>query len=359
MRTKSILLLVLVVSFFATTSFAAEVRGTGFVDYKWFNDEVKEEALQKAKLDAWEQFTKKFPRARMSTYQKLLKTQFLNNLDDYMSFRIEGEKRDKKKDRYFVAIRAEINDMAVDEVFTRNSAMGSTDYMDASDFGSLFLARVQTSQKNYDARRVDVTRSESSSVIEETTGSSDSGSVDAVNTKDMNVKESGGSTTRKRAQTNYEINEDYNYSLADVVSERLGDAGYAPLEYDELTDCGAPFIEEVYEEFKGNAKMNSRMIKTIRNSAIDCGWSYFGMGEVTLTGHRVDDSSGLRAVDSNVSYNVWRISDGRARKVASVRNTTFTAMHENEIAAEQEAVIKAADFALNTVIAKLQEKEVH
>lgn len=343
-----------------SSSFATEVRGSGYVDYKKFNGKTKVEALDLAKLDAWEKYTASFPRARMSIYQKTLKPQFLKEIDQYFAnIRVEGDKNDKKMDRYSVAIRAEINDIAVDEMFTRNSSMGNMDYSDASDFGSLFVARVQVSQQNFDAHRVDISKSEASSVIEETTGSSNLGNVDAVNTKEMTVRESGGSTTQKRAKTQYEVNEEYNTSLADVVSERLEDAGYSPIEYEDLTDCGAPYLDEVYGEFKSNASMNSRMEKGIRNSAVECGWSFFGMGQVTLSGHRTDSATGLQAVDANVSYKVWSIVDGRSKRVASVRNKTFTAMHTNQIAAEQEAVIKAADYAMNTVIAKLQDKEVH
>ncbi|WP_146033017.1 hypothetical protein [Geothermobacter hydrogeniphilus] len=360
MLSKKVMVFVVIIVLAITTSaFGDEVRGSATVGYKWsLNDKVKNEALEKAKLDAWGKYTSKFPRARMSIYQTRLKSQFLNNLDQFMSYQIEGERNDKKNDRYSVAIRAKINDVAVDDLFTRNSAAGSANDSQLSDFGSLFIARVQVQQKNYKKRVVDVTRSESSSVVEQTTGISNAGDVDAVNTKDMTVKESGGSVTQKRAETVYEVSEDYNTSLADVVSERLEDAGYSPLEYEDLTDCGAPFLEDVYEEFRSNAKMGSRMVKSIRNAAIDCGWSYFGMGEVTLSGHRVDPATGLKAVDANVSYKVWRIEDGRSRRVASVRNKTFTAMHTNEVAAEQEAVIKAADYALKTVIAKLQAKEV-
>ncbi len=360
MRRYLIFLIFLITfSFTVTSAFATEVRGTGSVNYKKFNEKIKTEALDLAKLDAWQKYTASFPRARMTTYQTTLKSQFLKDVDQYLSnIRVEGEKRDKKADRYSIAIRADINDNAVDELFTRNSSMGSMDYNDASDFGSLFIARVQAMQKNFDAKRVDISKSEASSIVEESTGSSDSGSIDAVNTKNMSVKQSGGSTTQKRAETNYVVSEDYNTSLADVVSERLEDAGYAPMEYDDLTDCGAPYLDEVYGKFKSNASMSSRMKKQIRNSAIECGWSYFGMGTVTLSGNRTDGATGLRAVDANVSYTVWKIADGRSRKVASVRNKTFTAMHTNEVAAEQEAVIKAADYAMNTVIAKLQAKEV-
>ncbi|KFZ30642.1 hypothetical protein IDSA_08910 [Pseudidiomarina salinarum] len=339
---------------------AKEVRGVGAVEYSWFSDDVKAEAIEKAKQDAWRSYTSNFTAAQMTMYQSELKSQFEAELQNLLSnVQVEGEKNDKSADLYTVAIRAKINEALVQELFRRNAAASNQDYRDASDFGSLFLAKVALSQKRFDDRRTDVERTTNNSTVEEDYGSDENSSIDNVNTSDMTVRETGGSTVSRRAETEFAVNEDYNASLTDVVFERLEDAGYFPLEYVELTDCGAPFMEDVYGEFRGNAGMSSRMEKSIRDAAIDCGWSYIGIGSVTLSGHRQDNATGLRAVDANVSYSVWSIEDGRARRVASVRNKTHTAMHESELAAEQEAVIKAAEYAMDTVTAKLQQRRVH
>lgn len=338
---------------------AKEVRGVGSVKYSWFNDEVKQEAIEKAKEDAWKNYISSFNSAQMAMYQSHLKSQFDAELPSLISnVRVEAEKNDKAQDLFNVAIRAEINDALVAEIFRRNSAAANQDYREAQDFGSLFLAKVVASQKRFDERRTDVEKTKTQSTVEEDFASDNSTSVDGVSTNDMTVRESGGSTVSRRAESEYEVNEDYNDSLADIVFEKLEDAGYFPLEYVELTDCGAPFIEDVYGEFRSNAAMSSRMEKSIRDAAIDCGWSYIGIGSVTLSGHRNDAATGLRAVDANVSYSVWSIEDGRTRRVASVRNKTHTAMHQSELAAEQEAVIKAAEYALDNVVAKLQQRSV-
>lgn len=343
----------------STALVAKEVRGVGSVEYSWLNDEVKQQAIEKAKEDAWRNYTSSFTSAQMAMYQSQLKSQFEAELPNLISnVRVEAEKNDKSQDLFNVAIRAEINDALVAEIFRRNSAAANQDYRESTDFGSLFLAKVVASQKRFDDRRTEVERTKTNSTVEEEFASDGNSAVDNVSTSDMTVRETGGSTVSRRAQSEYEVNEDYNDSLADVVYEKLEDAGYFPLEYVELTDCGAPFIEDVYGEFRSNADMSSRMEKSIRDAAVDCGWSYIGIGSVTLSGHRNDPATGLRAVDANVSYAVWSIEDGRARRVASVRNKTHTAMHQSELAAEQEAVIKAGEYALNTVIAKLQQRNV-
>ncbi|PTB84930.1 hypothetical protein C9928_05425 [Pseudidiomarina aestuarii] len=359
MKRHILLLTILCAVFSCQIAFAKEVRGIGTVKYSWFNDEVKQEAIEKAKEDAWKNYTASFTAAQMSMYQSQLKSQFEAELPELISnIRVEAEKNDKDQDLYNVAIRAEINDALVAEIFRSNSAAANQDYRQSADFGSLFLAKVVVSQKSFDDRRTEIESTKNNSNIEEDFASDDTSSVDNVSTSDMTVRETGGSTVSRRAQSEYEINEDYNGSLADIAFEKLEDAGYFPLEYVELTDCDAPFIEDVYGEFRSNADMSSRMEKSIRDAAIDCGWSYIGIGSVTLSGHRTDSATGLRVVDANVSYTVWSIEDGRARRAASVRNKTHTAMHQSELAAEQEAVIKAAEFALDNVIAKLQQRNV-
>lgn len=354
---KILLLIVVTASIFVAN--AKEVRGVGSVEYSWFNDDVKKEAIEKAKIDAWKNYTAAFTAAQMAMYQSQLKSQFTAELPNLISnVRVEAEKNDKDANLLTVAIRAEVNDALIAELFRRNSAAANQDFREAQDFGSLFLAKVAVSQKRFDDRRTEVERTKTNSTLEEDFANDGNSSTDNVSASEMTVRESGGSTVSRRAETEFEVNEDYNDSLTDVVFEHLEDAGYFPLEYVELTDCGAPFIEDVYGEFRENAEMSSRMEKSIRDAAIDCSWSYIGIGSVTLSGHRSDSATGLRAVDANVSYTVWSIDDGRARRVASVRNTTHTAMHQSELAAEQEAVIKAAEYALNTVIAKLQQRNI-
>jgi hypothetical protein len=359
MKRYLIAVLLIVVALDPTSLVAKEVRGVGSVKYSWFNNEVKQDAIEKAKQDAWNNYTNAFTAAQMAMYQSQLKSQFEAELSSLISnVRVEAEKNDKSQDLFNVAIRAEINDALVAEIFRRNSAAANQDHRDSADFGSLFLAKVVVSQKRFDDRRTEIERTKTNSTVEEDFADADTSTVDSVSTSDMTVRETGGSTVSRRAESEYEINEDYNSSLADIVYEKLEDAGYFPLEYVELTDCGAPFIEDVYDEFRSNADMSSRMEKSIRDAAVDCGWSHIGIGSVTLSGHRDDAATGLRAVDANVSYSVWSIEDGRARRVASVRNKTHTAMHKSELAAEQEAVIKAAEYALDTVVAKLQQRDV-
>lgn len=338
---------------------AKEVRGVGSVKYSMFNKDVQPEAIELAKLDAWKSYTASFTSAQMAMYQSNLKSQFTTELPNLISnIRVEAEKNDKKAKILNIAIRAEINDALVSEIFRRNSAVANQNYKAASNFGSLFLAKVVVSQKRFDERRTEIQSTKTQSTLEEDYASDNNSSVDSASNREMSVSETGGSSVNKRAQTEYSVNEDYNAALADIVSERLESAGYSPLEYVELTDCGAPFIEDVYGEFRSNASMSSRMEKSIRDAAVVCSWSYIGIGSVTLSGHRTDPATGLRAVDANVAYSVWNIEDGRARRVASVRNKTHTATHQSELAAEQEAVIKAAEYALDTVISTLQQKSV-
>ena len=130
------------------------------------------------------------------------------------------------------------------------------------------------------------------------------------------------------------------------------------MEYFDLTDYGAPTMEVIYDEMESKTVMSGQLRKKLLKSAKKAGWQFFGIGTVDIGAPLLDGSSGLIKVPAKVSYKVWMIKSGKTRVIASVRPKQVFALAEDEIYAGTEALNKATEFAMDTVVAQLQKKNV-
>lgn len=359
MQTRRLcLLLAILIGFCSSGVFAVEVTGNAYAPYRFYSNKVRLEAYDNAKKAAWKKYVSSFNAAKRSNYARLEKN-FLDNLDAYIAETvIVQEKKDKDNKRYKVSMRVLIDEHAVDAMFADISVVGNQALGLASDFGNIFVARVVTSSKEYDTKRIKIKESESEAKIEEDSVSDGMRSLDAISKKSLSREATGGSKIRKRAQVSYEIDDAIQEDLSGVVSELLSNSGFEPMEYFELTDYGAPYMEDIYSEFSSSSVMGGRLRKEITRAAIEAGWNFLGMGTVDIGAPIEDEATGLIKVSAKVRYKVWMIEDGRARTVASVRPKQVFALAEDELFAGTEAMNKAAQYALDTVVAQLQKKGI-
>jgi len=322
------------------------------------NESVKEEALQAARMSGWKKYVATFNSSKRSNYSKL-ENQFVDNLSDYVIEEVViQEKTDKKNKTYKVALRLVIDDVGVDALFSDLSEAGNQALGMASNFGSVFIARVVREHRSFDDRKVAIAESQSEMTIDDTSARDESRSVDSVSKRSLSRTATGGSTTRQRDAVEYEVNDGLQAELTTSMNEHLVNAGFEPIEYYDLQEFGAPPVEDVYGELSQNAVMGGRLKKEITDSAVAAGWTYLGFGTVDIGAPMVDPASGLQKVSANVQYKVLMLDGGRARTVASVRPTQVWALAEDAGFAETEALNKAAEAALDSVVAQLQKKGV-
>ena len=82
------------------------------------------------------------------------------------------------------------------------------------------------------------------------------------------------------------------------------------------------------------------------------------MGTIDIGTSTVDEVRGGIQVPATVSFKVWMLTDGRAKTVASVRPKVIYGQDRNGDAgvAETNAYNEAVIYALDTVVAQLQQK---
>jgi len=344
-------------SFYPAQLQAKEVKSSATVSYKTFNDSVREEALKRARASAWKKYVSGFNQSQKSLYKKL-KPEFNRNLDDLIIEQvILGEKNDDATRNYQVMIRINVDDAAVASLFADMSAAGNQALGAASDFGNILIARTSNT-KEYDAKRVSIKESQSEGVVEEESSSDGERSVDSLSSKSLERTATGGSVERKRAKVTYQVDEGYQDNLNGIMGEVLVNNGFEPMDYVDLIDYGAPYMEDLYPELSSKGTLRGRGLKSVKDAAIEAGWSFLGIGSVTIDAPVEDSATGLTKVSAKVQYKVWMIDSGKARTVASVRATTVFGLAETEDVASTEALNKAANKAMETVVAQMQKKGV-
>lgn len=337
---------------------AKEVSVVVEVPYKSFNADVRKSAIDKARHSAWKKYATSFSVARLSTY-RANEAEFINNLSGLIADEVVvQEKNDKKAKLFKLSLRVNVNDNAVTALFNDLSASGNQALGMSSDFGSVLIARVKMTAKRYDDKRVDVRESEASDSVSQVTASNGTESIDSATTKSMSRNASGGSTSRKRTAVTWEVDEAYQEQLAAAIEESLINAGFEPMDYNDLADYGAPYMDELYGETTDKGVLKGSAQRIIKDAAKDAGWDFIGMGNVDLDLPIIDGATGLFKVAASVAYRVYMFQDGKSRSVARVRAKQVYGLGETEDFATSEALNKAAHVAVTTVVDQLQKKGV-
>ncbi|TXK95121.1 hypothetical protein BMR02_13105 [Methylococcaceae bacterium HT1] len=355
--TKQALLLMLIVTF-STSLYAKEITARASLPYKSYNSDTREKGLAKARISAWKKYVGGFSVARKSTYRSN-KEEILRNLEDLiMEEIVVQEKNDKEAKNYKVSLRVSFDDGSVTALFNDLSASGNQGLGMASDFGSVLIARVKISSKGYDKKRVDVKESEGLNSVSEQAASNGNKTVDSVGSKTFSRRASGGSTTRKRTASTWEIDESYQETLSGAIEESLINAGFEPMEYNDLSDYGAPYMDEIYDQATDKGVLKGRTKSAIKNAARDAEWSYLGMGRVDLDLPITDAATGLFKVAASVNYQVYMFQNGKSRAIAKVSAKQVYGLGETEDYATNEALNKSALAAVTIVVDQLQKKGV-
>ena len=357
---KQSAVLFLIMMFVSTLGLAQDlvsITAVGSHKYSFFSkDEAREAALLAAKQSALGQYTASLPSAKQAMVQQYT-DQIMQNIDQFVPGAIiQEEQRDKKTKQYRVGIMAQVNPGALD-AFLNTQAEVASGFSAPSDFGAMFIARVETSRKSFDEKRVTREESENAAILEETNADDGVESISSVNESSVNVQRSGGSTEVKRDSVTYEPSIAISEEVAFAVEEQLVNAGFEPMYLDQLYDYGVPFLDEITGQMRSSGRMPSRIRRQYQKAAIQAGWSFFGAGMIDIGAPQADNARGTVRVPATVSFRVWSLTDGRARTVASVRpQVVYGQDRGNASVAETNAYNEAVKYALETVVAQLQQK---
>ena len=337
------------------------VTAVGSKIYTELSTYIKQSAIEDAKREALKKVAGKFPTAKKRMFKEMEESIF-EAVDDFiLEAAVQEDQNDAAAKTYKVAISALVDIDAINAFFIENSAAGNQEAGDASDFGALFVARVELGRQSYKTKVTDVKKSNSESVLNEESASDGTSSVDSTSTSSMTVEQSGGSSKKKRDEVEYEANSEISEAVAYAVEEQLVNAGFEPMDGEDLADdFDLPYLEDIIDQnlLRKNGSFPKKLIKQYKDAAIDAGWTFLGMGTIDIGTSTADEVRGGTQVPATVSFKVWMLTDGRAKTVASVRPQVIYGQDRNGDAgvAETNAYNEAVKYALDTVVAQLQQK---
>jgi hypothetical protein len=353
---QSILVLSLAVTLPSLSQDLVQVSAVGSFEYSSFKKlNARESALTNAKQTALKKYISSLPMAK----QRMLLSGFdemASEIDTYVVETVlQQEKQDKATKQYKVAVMAKINPVALDIYLANNSEAGTQGSGESSDFGAMFVARVETSRKAYDTKTVSVAETDNLASLEETSANDGESSLDSVREKSLSISKSGGSREQKRDKVEYEPSLDISEEVAYAVEEYLSNAGFEPMGVDQLDDV--PYLDEVADQMRSSGRMPSRMVRQFQVAAMDAGWTFLGMGTIDIGTPQNDSARGTVRVPATVAFKVWSVADGRAKVVATVRpQVVYGQDRGNASVAETNAYNEAVKQAMDTVISQLQQK---
>jgi len=318
-----------------------EVKGIGTISQvEKATDSDKEKALLEAKKSAWKNYVTK---QNQSQQQMIAKNDqhFAESLNKYIAdVVILDTAVDPAAKTLTVVARVAFNDQAINN-FLQEAAVGvgkAGARSSNSLFTFLFMARKQTSIKQFDARRT---------TVEETT-TANTKAADGAQTQ-QTIQKKGGNTTRKEDEVEYAVSS--NQDLDSAVGEILTSAGVEYVAYDDIvSNCKAPTPKSFQDDYVSADEMSPSTRGAVISAVRDCEVRYFASGTVDTGVAARDAVSGNQQVFVSVRAQLWDVSPKLPRKVGSVGPKQYSGLGPDQsIAAKNALALAAKDLAKGLV----------
>tara|TARA_B100000925_G_C22004300_1_gene472840 strand:- start:1689 stop:2813 length:1125 start_codon:yes stop_codon:yes gene_type:complete len=321
-------------------------------------------AIEKAKISAWEKYTSTFTSEKISTYENLSSSSpHKEFIIDYVVLSSDCSKSDRT---FTVVIRANINEAKLNNALRSSSGSSQTQKnLQGQGIVVLVVPRKTTEAKSFDARVTKQSMTKNSLEADEIiVADENSTSITESSTQRQSVT-TGGSTSSKATQRTYEIGDinDANAQINNVLAP-LGMRTFNAARLESMAQRYGyePFLNEVLNQFSGKAgdlgaNISPQKQNEIIDIIIDVGQgrlNYFLLGTVDYSVPRDDPDTGAKKSDVLVNIQLFRIDDFfGAESVASVGPEIKSAFGETDVLAQTAALKKAFVEATNSLIFKL------
>ena len=324
------------------------------------------EAIEKAKLSAWNKYTATLSSDRANAYYAS-EDKFLSELDQYITDYVILTTDCSKTDRnYTVSLRVTINEARLNnKLVSGSSGSAAKQNLQGQGVVVLVVPRKTTEALIFDDK---VTKQamvkKSLSADEMISADENSSSITESSTERQSVT-TGGSTSKKATKRTYDIG-DLNDASAQI-NNILAPLGMRTFNAARLEGMAKrfgyePFLNEVLDQFSGKvgdlgANISPQMQDDIVNLIIDVGQgrlNYFLIGTVDSSVPRIDPDTGVFKSDVLVNIQLYTVDDFfGAESIASVGPEIKTAFGETDVLSEKAALKKAFSEATNSLILKL------
>lgn len=333
-----------------------EVKGIGVYQYEgtFFQaskptDTERAKAMSSAKLSAWKNFV-----AKLNGSQQQIIAQneeaALQNIDKFMlDFVVLDSSKDPNLKTLNLVARVAFNDEAVSQFLQKLSvgAGGSNGTRSTNSvFSFLFMARKQTSIKQFDQRRTDIQKTTSAMTT----------AADGERMREQ-MNQSGGNTLRKEDELAYSVTS--SQDLDSAMGEVLTSAGIEYIGYEDIVgNCNGLPPKAFQSEYVMADEMSPKTRAAVINAVRACEVRYFATGTVDTGLTSRDPVSGNQQVFVSVRSQLWDISQKIPRRVGSVGPKQYSGLGPDQGIAARNALSLAARDLAKTLVDQLNAKGI-
>jgi hypothetical protein len=357
------ILTIVVLFFFSVPSYAqiASEQGVGQIIYKDWGApgaKVKQEAIQKAKLNALTRFAAKFNPAKTLNYENI-RGKVETEIDKYVpDYNIIDEDVDKKGKIYKIVIQASINSTLIDVELQEASAIQSATEDEKSYLSSVFVAREAKVVKKFDKRKTTRVVEESSEDQSEVSNTEEGELKFSAESRKDKIKTTGGSTVQKSDQIQYDVSNtsEINAAMSNIFSTagfEIVDAEYLADETDGLVD-----VKRFIKDFKNGDDITGKTRRDAVKGFRSVGVMFFAIGTLDVGMKDIDPTSGLTRVFVSVTGKIMSLKKRFPKTVASVGPVQFSGLGPDQTVAKRNALKLAAEKAAKELTAQLRAKNI-
>jgi len=344
-----------------------EIRAKGDVTFEsgvFSNEpdvEVKQKAVDNAVVNAWKRYTSEFTTAKLSAY-KQSQTYFESNINEFVIDKaVIDQGLDSNTNTYSVVVAVNFNDVAVDSKLNLgNDKSGYVGVVGGKSlFGFLFLAREQDSVKDFDDRRTTIETDLVEDDRRESASLTGSGGRRKQSEEVTRKTVTGGNTLHKADQITYRVYSSSNVDAA--VSDVLSSNNFEVTPFADITaQCHGPSMDQIKKEFSSTDELSPDLrLAAIRAAkACDASIRYFAIGTLDARMSDIDPATGNTRTSVSFRGQVWDITSGLSRVVASIGPVQKFGLGPDATSATTDALNRAASEGATELVNQLNSRQV-
>jgi len=337
----------------------ASAKGMADVVYSGkFSPAIKQDALQKAKVNALDRYFAETNQGKSKNYE-IIRNQLINEIDNYLlGTTVISEDLKEKQRSYSLVVRVDINTPRLENALQGSSVMANSATAEKSLLTFVFVARQQTKTKSFDdtvTKSAEFEEGESGSLdTRDRTSEAERISKTKVETADKTsssyeskkVTKVSGTTSGSKVSTAELVKWDVTRTneINTAMTGVFATAGYEVVEaeYLEQESKGLLSVDAIRNDYKSGDDIASATLRNTTTGAKNAGVQFVAFGNLDVGMRDTDPASGLVRMHVTVTGKVLNIKGRYPVVASSVGPLQYSGIGPNETVARTAALKLAA-----------------
>ena len=325
------------------------------------SEEIKQKAIANAVFNAWERYTTDFSPAQFTVYKKA-KGYFESHPDEFIvDQQIVEASNNSETNTYSVVVQVSFRDNAIAaKLAESNPQSGHIGGVGGKSLISfLFVARNQSNVKVFDARVTSKASIKEEEDKSENTNLSESGGRVKTADEKTSTRVTGGNTNYQEDQISYSVST--SGDIDGAVTKILSSYNFEITSFPDITAmCHGPSMDQIKKEFATSDELSPdiRLAAIRATKACDVNIRFFALGTLDVRKSGVDPATGKIRTSVSFRGQVWDITSGLPRVVASTEPIQKDGLGIDATSATTDALVRAASEGATELVNQLNSRMI-